>query len=194
MLAVLFVIRLKMTISNCFLSIKRFCRISTQPSVLFFFLFQAAQRAFFFDLFLLLLCAAGPAMTLDLSRVFSFEKQRALFNVLHSKSPDHYSRLWMAGFLKHVGYTLSDICFIIDEEASWDNYDVRKTYCQVNSLFRRSGHSGNPTKGISSPRGAWLKHSEWIKKYGKRLCTIHYVRCADCPDNQGSGKPCRGRI
>ncbi len=78
----------------------------------------------------------------DLSKVISFEKRQELYNILHSEDPDHYSRLWLVGFLKFCGYSIGEICAIIHHEACWANYDTRMTWCQVNSAFRSRGHDG----------------------------------------------------
>lgn len=125
----------------------------------------------------------------DLSKVHSFDKRQELYNVLHSEDPCHNERLWFTGFLKYAGYSLEEICAIIDQEASWCDYDANMTYCQVSSVFRGSGSSNDNTKGISSQRGTcanggkWLSKEEWNKRYGKRpMCALHYVSCSECPD------------
>ncbi len=74
----------------------------------------------------------------DLTKVISFEKRQELYNILHAENPDHYSRLWMVGFLKFCGYSINEICNIIHADASWSNYDERTTFCQVLSVFRLS--------------------------------------------------------
>lgn len=71
-----------------------------------------------------------------LEKIKSFEKQQDIYNILHSEHPDHYSRLWMVGFLQYVGYSEPEICDIIDKECSWEDYDARMTYNQVRSVFR----------------------------------------------------------
>lgn len=73
---------------------------------------------------------------LELSKVRSFEKRQELFNILHSEDAGHYERLYLAGFLKFVGYSLEEICALIDKEASWKDYDRTMTYCQVRSVFK----------------------------------------------------------
>jgi hypothetical protein len=75
----------------------------------------------------------------DLSKVISFEKRQELYNILHSEDADHYSRLWLTGFLKFCGYSIDEICAIIHHEACWADYDIRMTYCQVASVFRSRG-------------------------------------------------------
>jgi len=130
----------------------------------------------------------------SLDRVRSPEKLQNLLNVLHSEDPDANSRLWLAGFLKFVGYSLDEICIIIDKEAAWSNYDAFVTYNQVRSIFRRHGIPGRGGRGTDSPGRAWIKHDDWVKRFGKRMCTLHYVSCIECPDNLGVGRSCRGRI
>lgn len=117
----------------------------------------------------------------DLSKVRSFEKQQELLNVLHSEDPCHSERLWFVGFLKFAGYSLDEICALIDKEASWKDYDANMTYCQVSSVFR--GSSPNNNKPFSSQRGTWLSGDEWRKRFGNRpMCALHYVSCSECPD------------
>jgi hypothetical protein len=130
------------------------------------------------------------SVDIELSKVHSFDKQAELFNVLHSEDPSHYERLWLVGFLKYAGYTIEEICAIIDKEACWGDYDATMTYNQVSSVFRLSGRSGSGGKNISSPSGTWLKRSEWDKRFNKALCTLHYVGCVECPDRLDSGCGC----
>lgn len=139
---------------------------------------------------------SSHSVDIDLSRVRSFEKKQELLNILHSEHPDHYSRLWMVGFLRHVGYSQDEICALINKEASWSDYDATMTYCQVRSVFRGTGASSYSVAKprISSPARTWIKHSEWVQRYSKRMCTLHFVSCAECPDNLGVGKSCKGRI
>jgi len=82
---------------------------------------------------------SSSSTDVDLSKVISFEKRQELFNILHSEDPDHYSRLWLTGFLKFCGYNLEEICAIIHNESCWANYDTSMTYCQVASVFRSRG-------------------------------------------------------
>ncbi len=107
----------------------------------------------------------------------------------------------MVGFLKFVGYSLEEICSIINEEACWGDYDAARTYNQVRSVFRLSGRVGSGRKAISSPygtwikreesvsspSGTWIKREEWDKRYNKALCSLHFVSCKECPDRSGSG-------
>ncbi|GEM_PF-990477 len=85
----------------------------------------------------------------DLSKVISFEKRQELYNILHSEDPDHYSRLWLVGFLKFCGYSADEICAVVHAEACWSDYDTRTTWCQVNSVFRTSGRTATANKQCS---------------------------------------------
>jgi hypothetical protein len=87
---------------------------------------------------------------IELNRVKSFEKKQELFNTLHSEHPDHYSRLHLVGFLKFVGYSLDEICAMIDKEASWEDYDANMTFCQVSSVFKPSSGSVPVSSDVSS--------------------------------------------
>ncbi len=129
----------------------------------------------------------------ELSKIRSFDKRTEIFNILHSESPSHYERLWLVGFLRFVGYSFDETCSIIHEENSWVGYDPIMTYNQVRSVFKGSRTTTLHRKGISSPFITWFKHDEWEKRYGKRLCTIHYVSCEECPDNV-PGQACKGRV
>lgn len=119
----------------------------------------------------------------ELSKVRSEEKRTELFNVLHGEDPDHYSRLWMVGFLKYVGYSLDEICDIIKIECCWSDFDESMTFCQVRSLFKGRNNNipissqfrkeaeaaGNPFQRVSNERA-------------RRPCAIKWVACKDCPD------------
>lgn len=108
----------------------------------------------------------------DLSKVISFEKRQELYNILHSEDPDHYSRLWLVGFLKFCGYSIEEICTIIHHEASWADYDDRTTWCQVNSVFRSSGHG----RALSRP------HNPRVNSSGILTKCISSTSCCDSVD------------
>ncbi len=107
----------------------------------------------------------------DLSKVISFEKRQELYNILHSEDPDHYSRLWLVGFLKFCGYSIEEVCAIIHHEACWSDYDPRMTWCQVASVFRSSGHD----RVLSRPHNQPASHSSIFTK-----C----VSAAPCSDSE----------
>lgn len=127
----------------------------------------------------------------DLSRVRSFEKKQELFNTLHSEHPDHYSRLYLVGFLKFVGYSLEEICSIIDTEVSWEDYDRTMTYCQVRSIFK-PGEDGGTTQpflnGFVEGVEGENTFTKVVSPFNEKLCIVGSVRvtcffkmCDVCP-------------
>ncbi|MCZ7401222.1 MAG: hypothetical protein O8C61_03270 [Candidatus Methanoperedens sp.] len=131
---------------------------------------------------------------LDLSKVRSFEKRQELFNILHSEDACHYERLYLVGFLKFVGYSLEEICALIDKEASWCDYDATMTYCQVQSVFKSDGKDDeaissqfrkeaeaaeNPLQRVFIERST-DKYTPKICIIGNSRITCHYKKCDSC--------------
>ena len=119
----------------------------------------------------------------ELSKVRSDVKRTELLDILHSEDPDHYSRLWMAGFLKFVGYTLEEICAIIDKEACWSGYDAKTTWCQLSSLFKRQHNNqtiSSQFEGVGAAPGGTFQSPPFERK--RRPCAIKWIPCRECPD------------
>ncbi len=124
-----------------------------------------------------------PDVSLD--RVRSFEKQQELLDVLHSEDPDHYSRLWLVGFLKFAGYSVDEICALIAVEACWTDYDARMTWCQVRGIFhdqRSTLYISSRFEGVGAAPGGTLQSSPYERT--KAACAIAYTSCKDCSDPQ----------
>lgn len=122
---------------------------------------------------------------LDLSKVMSESKRIDLLNILHSDDPDHYSRLWFVGFLQYVGYTVDQICNIIDQGASWSDYDSKITWLHVQSVFRSAGRSSPISlQVVSLPNFLYSsnKESGYTPTRYKPPCTIKFTECRNCPD------------
>lgn len=118
----------------------------------------------------------------DLEKVYSFDKRQDLLNILHSEDPDHYQRLWLVGFLKHVGYSQEEICDIIDIECSWTDYDAVMTFNQVRSVFRgeQRGNMDISLQVVSSQL-LYSSNKEAYKEH-RPYCTIVYTPCSKCPE------------
>lgn len=116
----------------------------------------------------------------DLEKVYSFDKRQDLLNILHSEDPDHYQRLWLVGFLKHVGYSLEEICDIIDSECSWSDYNAVMTFNQVSSVFRGE-QRGNMDISLQVVSLQFL-YSSNKETYKRPYCTLVYTPCSKCPD------------
>ena len=133
--------------------------------------------------------ASALSVDTDLSKVRSFEKRQELFNILHSEHPDHYSRLYLVGFLKSVGYSLEEICEIIDKEASWEDYDRTMTYCQVHSIFKPGVKVVPTTQHISSQVASFapflhFNEEKVSRSPGSKICIIGSTRI-NCYDKRG---------
>ncbi len=139
----------------------------------------------------------------ELLKINSISKREELFAILDNVDPGHYDRLNLVRFLGYVGYSFQEVCDIIFRLNSWGNYSENMTYNQVKSVFKWLKKPHTTALGTShfnpscerSEHGAWFKHEDWNKLYGKRMCTLHYVNCKDCPDNSGiPGESCKGRV
>lgn len=129
----------------------------------------------------------------DLSKVISEDKRTELFNILHSNHPDHYSRLWLVGFLRYVGYTLEQICSIIESESSWEDYDSKATWLHVNSVFRSSNRINSISLQLfrkSGEKPFSQKGFVAVSGKDKHPCTVKFTECKNCPDLS----TCRGLI
>jgi len=147
--------------------------------------------------------SAHPDISLD--RVYSFERRQEIENILHSGDPDHYSRLWMVGFLKYVGYSLQEICDLIDQDCSWSDYDSNMTFAQVKSVFKPEAkseslassaegrkmflhRSGGDLKGNFLQEVPLFRASQYdpiICKIGKATVTCYYKHCDKCHLKKG---------
>ena len=71
-----------------------------------------------------------------LDRVHSVLKRAQICDILFAPHPTHEERLWLAGFLKYAGYTVDEVCKIIDQQCEWQDYKLSITRYQVESVFR----------------------------------------------------------
>jgi hypothetical protein len=128
----------------------------------------------------------------DLSKVRADEKRQEILEILHSEHPDHYSRLWMVGFLRFAGYSEAEILEIIDKGNSWSDYDSIITQRHVSSVFRKNARleaqdsvqGGYPDAAVLSKR--------LMVDFEPELCVIgdirvncHYRKCERCPLKEG---------
>ena len=117
----------------------------------------------------------------DLNRVYSYDKRQELLNILHSEEPDHYQRLYLVGFLKHVGYSQEEICDIIDNEASWTDYNAVMTFNQVRSVFKGEGRNMDISLLVVSSQLLYSSNKE-ARRETKPYCTLKYTPCSKCPE------------
>ena len=113
----------------------------------------------------------------DLSKVRADEKRQEILEILHSADPDHYSRLWMVGFLRFVGYDEAEVLDIIDKGNSWSDYDARITQRHVSSVFRKNAKRDiqEPVQA-GSPGIAAVLPERLMLDFEPRLCVIGNIR------------------
>jgi DNA primase large subunit len=84
-----------------------------------------------------------------LNKVKSDKKALELATILEAIHPSHSERLWLCGFLKYVGYTMTEVLDIIREHNHWVDYDEKNTAQQVASVFHQRPQ---PTQNRATPR------------------------------------------
>jgi len=89
-----------------------------------------------------------PAPFPFLDKVISLVKRAQITDILFAPHPTHEERVWLAGFLKYAGYTVDEVCKIIDQHCEWQDYKPSITAYQVESVFR-APHRDHPR--TSSP-------------------------------------------
>lgn len=129
----------------------------------------------------------------DLRLVRADEKRQEILNTLHSEDPDHYSRLWLVGFLRFVGYDETEVLDIIDKGNSWADYDSRITQRQVSSVFRKNAKRDiqEAVEGGTS-RPVTVLSKRLVVDFDPELCiigntriTCYYKKCERCPIKEG---------
>lgn len=77
-----------------------------------------------------------------LDKIYSIKKQLQIFDILQTIRPLHPERLWLAGFLKYVGYSYDEAINIIDQHNEWSDYDADYTAYQVATVYKQPHHEG----------------------------------------------------
>lgn len=125
----------------------------------------------------------------ELLKIRSPDKRQEILNIIHSRHPDHYSRLWFTGFLKHVGYDAAEICAIIAAETAWEDYDERATWLHVQSVFKTTKAFLNSFEGMPKGRGTFSKvpqdriipNAPVVCVVGSTTVNCHFHKCDICP-------------
>jgi hypothetical protein len=72
-----------------------------------------------------------------LNKIKSDKKAFEVAAILDPPHPTHAQRLWLVGFLKFCGYSMTEVLDIIHEHAQWADYDERTTAYQVGTVFHQ---------------------------------------------------------
>lgn len=110
------------------------------------------------------------SMEPSLSLINNEQKRENVLNILCDAHARHNQRLWMAGFLFYVGYSVSEICRIIKDNCEWLDYNESYTEYQVNSVYSGRGRTrGHVVKSLHPPQrvedmiDAFLENTEPIR-------------------------------
>ena len=79
----------------------------------------------------------GGSVPVYLNKIYSDKKAIEIQDILVAIHPTHFERLYLVGFLKHVGYSMGEVLDIIREEAHWNDYNSRLTEYQVGTVFHQ---------------------------------------------------------
>lgn len=71
-----------------------------------------------------------------LDKIKSLKKQEEILKILNDCEPRNEQRLYLVGFLKFVGYTLTEVMKIIRDNNSWLDYREKTTYYFVQNIFK----------------------------------------------------------
>ena len=79
----------------------------------------------------------GALVPLFLNKVKSDKKALEVAAILDAFHPIHSERLWLCGFLKFCGYSMTEVQDLIREHSQWADYDERITAYQVGTIFHQ---------------------------------------------------------
>lgn len=72
-----------------------------------------------------------------LNKVNSDKKAIDCESILHAVRPTHPQRLWLVGFLKFCGYSMTEVLDIIRDHCEWSDYKEQTTAYQVGTVFHQ---------------------------------------------------------
>jgi len=89
-----------------------------------------------------------------LDRIFSNKKRKEIGDILNTRYPAHFQRVYLAGFLKYaVGLSEEEICLLIKERCKWGDYEPKITEAAVRSV-RKQTHTEAQLKKEHLSKGA----------------------------------------
>lgn len=79
----------------------------------------------------------GGSVPLYLNKINSDKKAIECANIIEAGHPVHSERLWVVGFLKFCGYSMTEVLDIIREHSEWADYNERITAYQIGTVFHQ---------------------------------------------------------
>jgi len=134
-----------------------------------------------------------------LDKVKSQKKKFEVFDILQHWNPTHYERLWLAGFLNYVGYSLTEVCEIIDDHSAWTDYNPEITAYQVATIFKAKPQKTHSTAKRRSRKWDLQPAEEYRIKFYRSIenhrRTVEILKANGKPVYcEGAFNPSRGVI
>lgn len=116
-----------------------------------------------------------------LNNVKSDKKALELAAILEAIHPSHSERLWLCGFLKYVGYSMTEVLDIIHQHNHWSDYNDRTTIYQVGTVFhqRQVGTTYQKYHTTSRVRKWDLRPLEVLRIKYQRSVTLSRLLCEE---------------
>lgn len=87
-----------------------------------------------------------------LNKVKSDKKAIEICDILEAGHPTHSERLWLTGFMKFAGYSMSEVLDIIREHNQWADFRESITAYQVGTVFHQRQVGTTNHKKCMTPR------------------------------------------
>lgn len=113
-----------------------------------------------------------------LNKIKSDKKAIECAAILEAGHPFHNERLWLVGFLKFCGFSITEVLDIIQEHAQWADYDERVTSYQVGTVYHQRPQR---TQSHSTPRPRkWsLSQTEILRIKYQRSISLSKQLCEE---------------
>ena len=89
-----------------------------------------------------------------LAKIYSVKKLMGIHDILKAMHPLHAERLYLVGFLKYVGYSINEVCDLIDQFVEWEDYSQSTTQYQVSTVFKQP-HRNTQSQGLRPRVRKW---------------------------------------
>jgi hypothetical protein len=90
----------------------------------------------------------------DKIKVYSAFQRAKLNAIMDDPHPGHTDREYLAGFLHHAGYSINEVCAIIEKGRAWKDYNPNYTQYQVETVIASAGKNPGSNRNTltKSPR------------------------------------------
>lgn len=116
-----------------------------------------------------------------LHQVWSSHKRAELLAILTHPNPAHFQRVYLAAFLKFVGYSEKDVVEIVKNNNEWLDFSEAVTSYQVHSIFaskRIRTSPAAPQRSTSSRAASSVFNTECACEF--KFCNLDCKSCSTC--------------